>query len=456
MRLTAPAPKIGDTDGFAGTDLFGYSEFGKRLANVIGAAEEPLTVVLDGSWGSGKSTFIRQWAGFLRSRKVQVIHFDAFANDYLKDAFIAVTGEIIAKAEEFDPGGEAGKKLVEKAKDVGKVLVRHGASALVRFATAGALDGSSLLAFGEDTVDAASGKAGDVVGDLIAKQLESRCDERKVMAEFRQQLESLAAAMQKAATPPEGEVPPPLVFIIDELDRCRPSFALDLLERIKHLFAVPGVVFILVTNLDQLQHAVRGAYGEGTDGALYLEKFYDLRVVLPVPEQRRNNPTKKYLSHLWEAMGLRYGTYNMDEALRDVLAALLDGCQGDLRGLEKVASNVALVCAATGDRALKLVHLIGPLCVMRRVRPDLYAQARRGALEYHQVDEFLSGGRWERVSTLERCRQWWRYATDHGQVEDEPWFAEINSALFDYSIDERFELVPWACRSIDDMVVAGR
>lgn len=165
--------------------MFGYGEFGERLANVICASEDPLTVVLDGPWGSGKSTFIRQWAGLLRNRDVQVIHFDAFANDYLKDAFIAVTGEIIAKAEEFDPGGEVGKKLAEKAKDVGKVLLRHGASAIVRFVTAGALDGNSLVTFGEDTVDAASGKAGDVVGDLIAKQLESRRDERKVMAEFR-------------------------------------------------------------------------------------------------------------------------------------------------------------------------------------------------------------------------------------------------------------------------------
>jgi len=453
MRLIPPPPKIGDTDGFARTDVFGYGEFGERLANVICAAEDPLTIVLDGPWGSGKSTFIRQWAGLLRNRNVQVIHFDAFANDYLKDAFIAVTGEIIAKAEEFDPGGEAGKKLVEKAKDVGKVLLRHGASAIVRFATAGDMDGNSLVTFGEDTIDATSGKAGDVFGDLIAKQLESRRDERKVMAEFRRQLEDLAAAMQQAA--PAGKIPAPLVFIIDELDRCRPSFALDLLERIKHLFAVPGVVFVLVTNLEQLQHAVRGAYGEGTDGALYLEKFYDLRVVLPIPEHKRNNPTRKYLSHLWEAMGLSYGTYNVDEALRDGLAALIDGYHGDLRGIEKVASHVALVCAATGDRVLKLAQLIGPLCVMRRARPDLYAQARRGTLEYPQVEEFLSGGRWERDSTLERYRQWWRYATDRGQVENEPWFSDINGALFNYCIDERFELVPWACGLIDNMAVAG-
>ncbi|MGE5515024.1 MAG: P-loop NTPase fold protein [Bacteroidota bacterium] len=453
MKLVPSPLKIGDTDGFARTDVFGYGEFGERLANVICAAEDPLTIVLDGPWGSGKSTFIRQWAGLLRNRDVQVIHFDAFANDYLKDAFIAVTGEIIAKAEEFDPGGEAGKKLVEKAKDVGKVLVRHGASAIVRFATAGALDGNSLVALGEDTVDAASGKAGDVVGDLIAKQLESRRDERKVMAEFRRQLEDLAAAMRKAA--PEGEAQPPLVFIIDELDRCRPSFALDLLERIKHLFAVPGVVFVLVTNLEQLQHAVRGAYGEGTDGALYLEKFYDLRVVLPIPEHRRNNPTRKYLSHLWDAMGLRYGGYNVDETLRDGLAALIDGYRGDLRGIEKVVSHVALVCAATGDRTLRLSQLIGPLCVMRRAKPDLYARARSGTLEYPQVEEFLTGGRWERESTLERYRHWWRYATDDGQVENEPWFSDINGGLFSCGIEERFDLVPWACRLIDDMATAN-
>lgn len=433
--------------------MFGYGEFGERLANVICASEDPLTVVLDGPWGSGKSTFIRQWAGLLRNRDVQVIHFDAFANDYLKDAFIAVTGEIIAKAEEFDPGGEVGKKLAEKAKDVGKVLLRHGASAIVRFVTAGALDGNSLVTFGEDTVDAASGKAGDVVGDLIAKQLESRRDERKVMAEFRRQLEDLAAAMQQAA--PEGQAPTPLVFIIDELDRCRPSFALDLLERIKHMFAVPGVVFVLVTNLEQLQYAVRGAYGEGTDGALYLEKFYDLRVILPLSKSSGIADPEKFVSHLWQSMGLRLGDVHDNEELRLGVAAICDGHGIGLRGIERVATHVALVAAATGTNTLVLTPLVGPLCVMRRSHPALYLKGRAGALEYHEVRGFLEGARWQREETSQWYEEWWRYFTDHGDIEKEPWFQEIGRSLIRYRFHDRFDLVPWACRLIDNMIVAG-
>ena len=75
-------------------------------------------------------------------------------------------------------------------------------------------------------------------------------------------------------------VQPPLVFIIDELDRCKPSFALEILEKIKHFFSVPGVSFVLVCSMEQLVTAVRYSYGN-IDAHTYLEKFYHIRLLFP-------------------------------------------------------------------------------------------------------------------------------------------------------------------------------
>ena len=62
--------------------------------------------------------------------------------------------------------------------------------------------------------------------------------------------------------------------MIDELDRCRPTFALDVLEKIKHIFDVPGVFFVAALNKNALAKTIESAYGI-TDGNEYLSKFFD-------------------------------------------------------------------------------------------------------------------------------------------------------------------------------------
>ena len=90
-----------------------------------------------------------------------------------------------------------------------------------------------------------------------------------------------------------GEGSEKVVYIIvDELDRCRPSYAIKFLEEIKHLFGVPGVVFILGVNSDQLGKAVSGLYGDRFNGEAYLKRFIDRKVLLPFP------PLKKLVSKL--------------------------------------------------------------------------------------------------------------------------------------------------------------
>ena len=56
-------------------------KFGERFANIVETLDS-VAVVLDGPWGSGKTTFTQQWAGLLRQREHAVVQFDAFANDY--------------------------------------------------------------------------------------------------------------------------------------------------------------------------------------------------------------------------------------------------------------------------------------------------------------------------------------------------------------------------------------
>ena len=95
--------------------------------------------------------------------------------------------------------------------------------------------------------------------------------------------------------------PGPLIVLIDELDRCRPTYAVETLEAVRHLFTVDGVVVVVAVNRKQLAEAVKGLYGEGFNGGRYLDRFADRRIRLPTPDRETRAP---FLTGLTTETGL--------------------------------------------------------------------------------------------------------------------------------------------------------
>jgi predicted KAP-like P-loop ATPase len=92
-----------------------------------------------------------------------------------------------------------------------------------------------------------------------------------------------------------------LVVFIDELDRCKPSYAVHLLERIKHYFSNDRITFVFSVNVEELQHTVRRYYGEGFDASRYLDRFFDYRMAGAKKQERTTN--NHYLEvSAWQTM----------------------------------------------------------------------------------------------------------------------------------------------------------
>nr|WP_237158141.1 P-loop NTPase fold protein [Shewanella psychrophila] len=85
---------------------------------------------------------------------------------------------------------------------------------------------------------------------------------------------------------------------MDELDRCRPSYAVEMLEVIKHFFDMPNVVFVVATDTEQLQHAVKAVYGNDFNANVYLSRFFQRRCTLQ--EQPRLDFIQNKLINLTE------------------------------------------------------------------------------------------------------------------------------------------------------------
>ena len=72
-----------------------------------------------------------------------------------------------------------------------------------------------------------------------------------------------------------------LLVLIDELDRCKPTYAVQLLERIKHYLSNDKITFVFAINDEQLQHTIKAFYGDGFNAHQYLDRFFDHRLMLP-------------------------------------------------------------------------------------------------------------------------------------------------------------------------------
>lgn len=78
-----------------------------------------------------------------------------------------------------------------------------------------------------------------------------------------------------------------LLLIIDELDRCKPSYAVKVLERIKHFFNDDRIVIFLAVNTRELSHTIKKFYGSYFNSGYYLEKLFDYKVDIPIVQQDR-------------------------------------------------------------------------------------------------------------------------------------------------------------------------
>ena len=119
----------------------------------------------------------------------------------------------------------------------------------------------------------------DIAAKSMGILLEEHAEKLKSITDFKKSLTTLIHAVVK-----RGKLVTPLFLFIDELDRCRPTYAIELLEAIKHLFSTDGIVFVIATDSGQLQHSIRAIYGNDFDGSEYLRRFFDQEYVLPEPD----------------------------------------------------------------------------------------------------------------------------------------------------------------------------
>lgn len=256
---------------------------------------------LDAEWGAGKTYFLKRWSEDLKGSH-PVVYIDAWAIDYLEAPLMTVLSEIIEQlklqTDKIDPD-ETQRKLngVIKA-----AAPRIGSALMKRYL------GFDFNIFDsaepEDVTSSGSGKEVDF-SKAGEKVLEVFCKE---VTDSKESVKTLKLAIQSwveyVVSHPVNNMNTiknsyPAFIFIDELDRCKPTYAVEMLEAIKHVFDIPGLVFIVATNTQQLIHTVKSVYGSGFNAEEYLSRFFDNKYYLRAnvtEELLRNNFLSKSLT----------------------------------------------------------------------------------------------------------------------------------------------------------------
>lgn len=221
-----------------------------------------LVININAEWGAGKTYFTKRLAKSI-SEYHPTVYIDAWKEDFSDDPLLTVFSSI---KEQLTGQSDKFTTLLNKTiENIGPLL--KTASPLI-------LEGLVKKFSGIDNI-------AELTKDLSTKLLDLHTEKSNKVATIKKGISEWVRFIQQKDAIENKTLP--IFIIIDELDRCRPNFAINLLEITKHIFNIPGVVFVIATDTEQLQHSIKVVYGNDFSASHYLSRFFDRRFLLPTP-----------------------------------------------------------------------------------------------------------------------------------------------------------------------------
>lgn len=341
----------------------------EALVSLLDALSGPFVLAIDSPWGTGKTTFVRMLKAFLESKGFFCLYFNAWETDFTTDPLIAFLGEMDQLMKNHKPKWKA----LDKTKKIATLLAKRVLPVAGKIATGGLLD---LDAFTEKAL-------AELVSGSVADAVDAYSAEKSLIEKFHNSLSESIKELQANNKKPE------LIVFVDELDRCRPTFAVQLLERVKHLFNVPNVMFVISLDKQQLAVSLSAVYGAGINSEEYLRRFIDLEYTLPKAS------AKAFTQDLFHRFGFEeffskrthYAFRYEREHLEQAFSSLSDLFGLNLRAREQCFTMIRVAMMTTPETNYFHPFLITTLVVLKAAVPIAY---RRYALEGGTASELVS------------------------------------------------------------------
>lgn len=259
---------------------------------------------LNASWGQGKTFFLERLAMEIKARGHLATYVNGWRDDHGKEPLVAVMAAIEDTLKPYLSASSKRAKMWNAAKVAGgealvavgkgmmkRVLTRvigDGVEEVVEILQDAPLaqhlslpvsDGAKAKAAGSKEEEEEEPTAADdfatavseITDRLMTDRIQAHRQRVRSTGFFKERMSRLLVDLGSTSGGPK----PPLFILIDELDRCRPTYAIEMLEQIKHLFDIDGVIFIIATDSAQLAHSISAVYGAEFDARRYLLRFFN-------------------------------------------------------------------------------------------------------------------------------------------------------------------------------------
>ena len=316
---------------------------------------------INAPWGTGKTYFLNRWLSTLSSHKYPVVYIDAWKQDFSNDPMLTIIASIESQLKRLLPNQpNAREKNIKRISS----FLRSAAPLVGKSLTTKALN-IDLFDLWEEEKDESNSSEAILSADTkksISSLAESKIKELvSVHNATLDSIETFKTAMKIwiETIVDETEFQSPTFIFIDELDRCRPTYAVQMLEVIKHFFEMEGVVFVIATDTSQLQFAIKAIYGEGFGARTYLGRFFNSQYSLSTVNSKDfiKNHINKYPSLIVKAEYSLYPSIYTTSHLIELIERFRDIFNLTLREIEQLIEKLTFILS-NNNKPINLLFLI--------------------------------------------------------------------------------------------------
>lgn len=350
---------------------------------------------LNSPWGFGKTYFLENLKIDLEEDHHPVIFFDAWQNDFSDNPLLGFLAETNLELDKFKKEIPKKAELVDAVKKNGKKILGNmlgiGLNVLAKKITGYGLENlqEQFSQINEDTTTSIESelnkKTFDAIDKIISKSLEEHQELKTLINNFKTSLEVLTQSLKD-----EG-YQLPMYILVDELDRCRPTYAIELLENIKHIFNADDIFFIVATNQSELSHSIKAVYGSCFDANNYLKRFFNQEYKLKVTNRL------DYIRHLcgkYNLLGKKWlipneinlvnknnvnGGLTREEKRINAFEKIADAFNLGLRDIDQICQQLKSIELTTDLNGIHFVYFLSLLIMKFKFSKDI--------LDYEKIEK---------------------------------------------------------------------
>jgi hypothetical protein len=393
------------------------------LSKLVCSITQPFVMSLEAPWGYGKTTFIEMWKKQLEINNYLCLYFNAWETDFSNDPLISFVGEInhLLQDKLLQKPDDRIKEPLKSFIDLSEKIINVGIPVITKAITIGSID--------RDTIS----DLNKAFTDPTKLWIKSYQEERQNIHLFKTKLSELVEVLKKY-----NDYKTPIIIFIDELDRCKPDYSLLLLEKIKHIFNIEGIVFIVSVDRIQLENSIKSIYGSGMEIDGYLRKFIDLRYQLPEP---KNQQYLEYLFSKYDVINFIKTNRQKDNnpGIINFFKEFINNTDISLRALEQIfiTFNLVIRTYSIGTK-LDWVILVF-LLFLKTKNYHLYSKLTESKVDLKEfISEIRSIDGWRNIFGSHNNQE---YFSDIGEYI-------VAQLIFNYTTNSREESIEGSVESI--------